>query len=208
MTDVFISYVEEDGRIADQIAQGLQAAGYSTWHYERDGLPGTDYLETIGATIDAAKAVVIVISAKSLQSQQVYRELVRAAENNKALFPLLYGIRHEQFQERGQKWRQALGATTSIAIPPDGVAAIMPRLVAGLMTRGIPPTGGGGNPQPPPPPPRPKHSVPILVYAALLVLAIAATVAITLARRKGTSSARRIARHGASVSPRQIRLHA
>ncbi len=191
MTDVFISYVEEDGRIADQIAQGLQVAGYSTWHYERDGLPGTDYLETIGATIDAVKAVVIVISAKSLQSQQVYRELVRAAENNKALFPLLYGIRHEQFQERGQKWRQALGATTSIAIPPDGVAVIMPRLLAGLMARGISPTGGGGNPQPqqpPPPPPRPKHSVPILVYAALLVLAIAVTVAITLAvTRRGIS---------------------
>ena len=98
MSDVFISYVEEDGRIANEIAQGLQVAGYSTWHYERDGLPGTDYLETIGATIDAVKAVVIVISAKSLQSQQVYHELVRAAENNKALFPLLYGITHEQFQ--------------------------------------------------------------------------------------------------------------
>jgi hypothetical protein len=160
MPDVFISYVEEDGRIADQIAQGLQAARYSTWHYEQNGLPGSDYLETIGAVIDAAQAIVIIISARSLQSQQVYRELVRAAENGKALFPLLYGIKHEQFQERGPKWRQALGATTSIAIPPEGVEAIMPRLLAGLKMQRIEPTGPEGPWTPPPPPPPPSTPAP------------------------------------------------
>jgi hypothetical protein len=179
MSDIFVSYVEEDSRIADQIGQGLRAAGYSTWLYEQDGLPGTDYMETIGKVIDQAQAIVILISAKSVQSTQVYRELVRAAENEKALFPLLHGITHEQFQERVPNWRQALGATTSIGIPPQGVAAIMPRLLAGLEAMGIRPSGPAGTAPPPPAPQR--RAIPIWAYALLGVVAVVAAVAITLA---------------------------
>lgn len=179
MPDIFVSYVEEDSRIADQIGQGLRAAGYSTWLYEQDGLPGTDYMEIISNVIDQAQAIVILISAKSVLSTQVYRELVRAAESEKALFPLLYGITHEQFQQRVPNWRQALGATTSIGIPPQGVAAIMPRLLAGLEAMGIRPSGTPGTA---PPPPVPKGRViPIWVYALLGVVAVVAAVAITLA---------------------------
>ncbi len=37
--DIFISHVEEDQAIAVELAQGLEANGYSTWYFERDGLP-------------------------------------------------------------------------------------------------------------------------------------------------------------------------
>jgi hypothetical protein len=37
MSDVFISHAEEDVSVALELAQGLRAAGYSTWCYEEDG---------------------------------------------------------------------------------------------------------------------------------------------------------------------------
>jgi hypothetical protein len=40
MSDIFISHVEEDEGIAQEIARGLESAGYTTWYYERDGVPG------------------------------------------------------------------------------------------------------------------------------------------------------------------------
>jgi len=33
---VFISYVQEDGAVAYEIAAGLETQGYSSWYYERD----------------------------------------------------------------------------------------------------------------------------------------------------------------------------
>ena len=54
MSDIFISYVEEDSSVATQVGDGLQAAGYSTWLYERDSLPGPAYLLQMGEAIDQA----------------------------------------------------------------------------------------------------------------------------------------------------------
>ena len=31
MSDVFISHVEEDKAVVEEIARGLEAAGYTTW---------------------------------------------------------------------------------------------------------------------------------------------------------------------------------
>jgi len=38
MPTIFISHVEEDRDIAFELAAGLEAGGYSTWLYERDGI--------------------------------------------------------------------------------------------------------------------------------------------------------------------------
>lgn len=39
---IFISYVEEDTKIVQQIANGLEKKNHKVWYYERDGEPGTD----------------------------------------------------------------------------------------------------------------------------------------------------------------------
>jgi len=39
MNEIFISHAEEDEAVASELAQGLEAAGYTTWYFERDGLP-------------------------------------------------------------------------------------------------------------------------------------------------------------------------
>jgi len=44
MSHIFISHVEEDKEVVALLAQELEAAGYQTWYYTRDSLPGSSYL--------------------------------------------------------------------------------------------------------------------------------------------------------------------
>ncbi|HUT32377.1 MAG TPA: SUMF1/EgtB/PvdO family nonheme iron enzyme [Planctomycetota bacterium] len=147
MADVFISYVEEDGPAAAELAAGTEAAGYSVWYYERDSIPGPSYFAQVNEAIEGARAVVLFISPDSLGSNQVYNEIVIAHESRKAFIPVLIGISHAEFQQRQPGWRVALGASTSIRVPPQGVAAIVPRVVQGLKALGLKPGGAAPPPE-------------------------------------------------------------
>ncbi|MBI3965601.1 MAG: toll/interleukin-1 receptor domain-containing protein, partial [Chloroflexi bacterium] len=68
MTDIFISYVEEDSDVVEPLALGLTEAGYSCWHYRRDSTPGTSYLAQITEAISRAKVVLLVLSPQTLDS--------------------------------------------------------------------------------------------------------------------------------------------
>ena len=48
MSDVFIAHVEEDADVALEIALSLEEAGYTTWCYEVDSIPGPSYLIQTG----------------------------------------------------------------------------------------------------------------------------------------------------------------
>lgn len=137
IADIFISHVEEDAQVALEIAQGLEAAGYTVWYYERDSVPGLSYLVQTGQAIEQSRAVVLIISVHSLGSNQVSSEVVRAHEAGKPFIPVLSQVTHSQFQARQPLWRQAVGSASSIAIPPEGVEAIIPRIIGGLSALGI-----------------------------------------------------------------------
>jgi len=139
MTDVFIAHVDEDADITLELALCLEEAGFTTWCYEVDSLPGPSYLVQTGRAVDQAKAVILVISPHSLNSRQVTKEVVRAHESAKEFIPVRHGITHIEFQTRQPEWREAIGAAASIAIPEDGVASIVPRIINGLKTLGIHP---------------------------------------------------------------------
>lgn len=132
MADVFISYAEEDIGVVLKIAEGLEAAGYTTWHYSRDSVPGLAYLIQVGQAIDEAKALLLVISPHSLDSHQVTNEVVRAYEAKKPFIPVLADVTHDHFQKCQPVLRQCLGAATSVRIPSEGASAIVPRITAGL----------------------------------------------------------------------------
>ena len=154
MRQVFISHVEEDKSIAEQIARGLEEAGYTTWYYERDSLPGLSYLIQISQALKQAQAVVLIISQDALGSLQVTSEIVQAYESRKPFMPVLRGITHDEFQRRQPEWRHAVGPATSIPIPPEGVSAILPRIIAGLETLQVQPRRG-------PPPISPPEQAPV-----------------------------------------------
>jgi hypothetical protein len=142
MRDIFISYVEEEGSIAKEVAAGLEKAGYSTWYYERDSEPGPSYLLQTSQAIKQSQAVVLIISPHSITSHQMTKEIIRAHECNKPFIPLLLNIKETEFKKRQPEWEEALGAATSINIPVNDVAAITRRIVRGLLMMRIEPKSG------------------------------------------------------------------
>jgi hypothetical protein len=132
VSTIFISHVEEDAALSSELAGGLEAAGFSTWRYQRDTVPGAPYLTQVRKAIEECSAVVLIVSPKSLDSSQVTSEVVRAFESGKHFVPVLSGITDAEFKERQPLWGQALGAATSILIPPQGIAATLPRISDGL----------------------------------------------------------------------------
>jgi len=146
---VFVSHVAKDASIALALAQGLESAGYTTWYYERDAIPGPTYLAQVDAAIELAQAIVVLISPDSIRSQQTTNEVFRAYEAGKPFMPILHGMSHAEFQQRQPEWRLALGAATSIVIPRTGVAAILPPVIAGLRALGVEPRLRPTVPEPP-----------------------------------------------------------
>jgi hypothetical protein len=171
---VFLSYVEEDGELAHALAEGLEAHNYSTWYYERDCPAGADYFEETYKAISDCDAMLVLISPRSLPSDQITREIVRAVEGSKATLPLLLELTHDEYAKRRPGWKQAMAASNATRISAEKIPAIIPNLIAGLNAKGIraendphPPTsadltktGSGtwaapstGNLTPPPTPP-------------------------------------------------------
>jgi TIR domain/WD domain, G-beta repeat len=141
MSQVFISHVEEDRDIVEEMARGLEAAGYTTWYYERDSLPGLSYLIQTGQALERSQIVLLLISRDSLSSLQVTSEVIQAYESGKSFIPVLRDITHAEFQNRQPEWRRAVGTATSIPLPAGGAAAILPRIIAGLHILGVEPQG-------------------------------------------------------------------
>ncbi len=137
MRDAFLCHSERDLSTVLEIAGGLEAAGYTTWYYERDNVPGESYLIQVGQAIESSRCIILLVSHHSLASNQVTSEVVRAYEARIPFVPLLLGVSHREVQDRQQVWRQALVTSTSLPIPREGVLAVLPRVIAGLENLGI-----------------------------------------------------------------------
>jgi len=136
---IFISSENRDFAITQQIVQGLEKAGYSTWHYLESSLPGPTYLEQVLKAIDESEAIIIIISPYSVVSSQVNAEIIYGFEKQKKIIPLLFNMSHEEFQERKREWRIIIGAAVSIKIPLEGAEPILPRIISGLKMLGVAP---------------------------------------------------------------------
>jgi hypothetical protein len=187
MRDVFVSHVEEDSAEALAIADALEAAGYSTWCYERDSIPGPSYLVQTGNAVEDCRALVVLISRHSLGSRQVTVEIVRGHETEKPFIPVLIGITHVDFTNRQPEWREAMGAATSIMVPREGAASIVPRIVQGLEALGVEPTGAPSEHATPMSPPLRRRrgplatllGLPLWQKVGLGLAAVAAVAAVT-----------------------------
>jgi hypothetical protein len=138
--DVFISHVEEDSNIALQLALGLEVAGYATWCYEVDALPGAFYVEQVGKAIEKCQVTLLIVSPHSLGSNQVTNEVVRAYEEGKYFVPVLSDITDVDFKRRQPVWRQCIGGATSVNIPIQGVEDLTALIVNGIKSLGVNPT--------------------------------------------------------------------
>lgn len=137
MAQVFISFVEEDKRIAEDIAKALEAEGYSAWFYTEKAVIGDRYLEEISREIEACEAFIILISKVAMGSHEVNVELTAAYRKRKSIIPILRGIRLEKVKERKPDWEIIIGGITCLNIPKEGVGAIIPRVMEGLKSKSI-----------------------------------------------------------------------
>jgi len=86
MTDVFISYANEDRSRVQPIAEALVRQGFSVW-WDRKIVAGQQFDQAIEQALDTAKCVVVCWSTHSIGSEWVKNEAAAGAERN-ALVPL------------------------------------------------------------------------------------------------------------------------
>jgi hypothetical protein len=87
MSDVFISYANLDRRIAQALADALEALGWSVW-WDREIPLGKAFDQVIEEELNAARCVIVLWSEASARSRWVKTEAAAAAERER-LLPVL-----------------------------------------------------------------------------------------------------------------------
>jgi hypothetical protein len=73
--DVFISHSTNDKAVADAVCAALENARIRCWIAPRDVQPGRSFAGEIARAIKKSKAMVLIFSAHSNNSEQVLREV-------------------------------------------------------------------------------------------------------------------------------------
>jgi adenylate cyclase len=76
--DVFVSYASQDAAVANSVVEALERQGIRCWIAPRDVTPGEFYADAIVHAIDAAQALVLVLSQHAAVSHHILREVERA----------------------------------------------------------------------------------------------------------------------------------
>ncbi len=147
--EVFISYASQDSAVAESVCSALEHADIRCWLAPRDVMPGDFYGDAIVHAIDAAKAIVLILSQHSADSPHVLREVERASSKRHPVMsfrtdhaPLPAGL--EYFLNTSQ-WLDASEGKTARAIPKL-VAALrlaIEKPVTSNATIAATPTSGG-----------------------------------------------------------------
>src|ERR687898_3552051 len=85
--DLFISYSSQDKSTADAACAALEQAGVSCWLAPRDILPSQSWPEAIVEAIGDSRLLVVIFSSSSNASEQVQREVERAASRAIPILP-------------------------------------------------------------------------------------------------------------------------
>lgn len=87
---VFISYAQVDALLAGAICSSLEARGLSTWIAERDVEYGDRFAQAISEALQAASAMVVVLTEASAQSTHVANEVATAGERERPIPVFVY----------------------------------------------------------------------------------------------------------------------
>jgi hypothetical protein len=88
MADVFVSYASADRDVAFRIVGYLEEQGIHCWVAPRDVGPGVEYGQAIIDAIGEVRALVLVLSDQSNESQFVRKEVERAVSKTKPVLPV------------------------------------------------------------------------------------------------------------------------
>lgn len=85
---VFLSHASADSAVALGVCEAIERAGMICWIAPRHVTPGVFYADEIVHAIDAAKALVLILSQNAAASPHVLREVERAASKRHPLVAL------------------------------------------------------------------------------------------------------------------------
>ncbi len=89
MSDVFVSYAREDSEVVARLARALRDRGNSVW-IDEEGIESADrWRKALEEAIDAADAVVFVLSHHWVVSGPCRDELAYAVTGHKRLVPVV-----------------------------------------------------------------------------------------------------------------------
>ncbi len=88
MTDVFVSYAEEDEKIRNRVLRSLSQHLITTWTHQMDIQAGGDFEEEVEKGIEQADNFIFFITHESIKSQYCKKELEHAVKYNKRIIPL------------------------------------------------------------------------------------------------------------------------
>ena len=89
MTQIFLSYSEEDKAIQEKMRKRLMREGFTVWVNTVDIPTATDFQQAINQGIEKADNIVFLLSPNSLTSQYCQQELAYAHRYHKRIIPLL-----------------------------------------------------------------------------------------------------------------------
>lgn len=89
MTTIFISHSAEDKDIAREFSRHLEEAGVNTWLDEEQLVPGDSIAGEISRAIDAADAVLFLLSDASTQNRWLLSEIAAALAHGKKVIPVV-----------------------------------------------------------------------------------------------------------------------
>ena len=89
---VFISHAQADKEAADELAADLRADGIQVVHPDEEVFPGENWALKIGRALEESKAMVVLLSPKSVASPWVQKEIDHAITSrrfNGRLIPVM-----------------------------------------------------------------------------------------------------------------------
>lgn len=142
--DAFLSYASRDAEVAERLCRDLEVGGITVWMAPRDVPAGANYADAIVRALNGCRTLVVVLSAHSVHSAHVGKEIERASSKRRpilavrldevALTPAL-----EYFLSESQ-WIDAR----------SGLPAALPKLTDGIrrIASGAPPPHVGSSAPP------------------------------------------------------------
>jgi TolB-like protein/Tfp pilus assembly protein PilF len=136
MSDIFISYSHTDSDHALSLAERLRGQGISVWIDQHGIEAASSWSKEIVQAIDTCKALVVLLSNRSIASDNVVREVSLAFEGKKSIVPVdletvvltpdfryqLAGIQRAQFEN----FESILRSLTRLGITPAAAETAPP----------------------------------------------------------------------------------
>ncbi|MFZ2973643.1 MAG: toll/interleukin-1 receptor domain-containing protein [Ferribacterium limneticum] len=92
MTDIFLSYTERDRETARRVAEALGSAGWSVW-WDRRIPAGETWRSVLEHALEDMRCMVVLWSAKSIESEWVYEEATEGRRHGKLVPVLIENVR-------------------------------------------------------------------------------------------------------------------